>query len=383
MNCKEEKKIAFVCNISLMAGAQRIAFEIMKGMPKNWKKYIFVGLDENGKDEFEQCFKTIGVKVIYVNGLRRDISKEDIFVFFELFKIFRHYKFDIVHTHSTKPGVIGRIAAKLAGAGKVIHTVHGVSYNKSEPIVKRIIYYAIESIATLFGSKLILVNNYYYKYYKIFNMKGNVVTIHNGVDFEKLTQVEGGGDNSLSDIENKKHILFVGRLDLQKSPMTILKAMSYIKEFYPDVYQDVIVDIAGDGELAQVCKEYVFSNNLSGTVRFHGWVSGSKKKSLYERAYLFCCPSIFEAFGLVFVEAAYYGLPVVSTNVEGIPEVVSNGISGILVEPGNYVEVAMAIIKIVKSEELSKFMGNNAFNICTQKFDVNKMIGKYMKVYNE
>ncbi|MGE6382278.1 glycosyltransferase family 4 protein [Shewanella baltica] len=384
LSYRDIKKVAFVCNISLMAGAQRIALEIMKGMPSDWEKYIFVGRDEIGVAEFEKCFSEVGAKIIYVDSLKREISKNDIVAFWELFKLFRKHNFDIVHSHSTKPGILARIAAKLAGTEKVIHTVHGIAYNTSVSITKRLLYYTIECIATLFGSKLILVNNYYYKYYRFFNIKGNVTTIHNGVDFDKLNQLsEIGNDITLNYSKSKKHILFVGRLDVAKSPVTLLKSVSYLKAFFPQIYNDIIVDIAGDGDLAAACKEFVHQNDLGSVVRFHGWINGNEKNMLYKQAYLFCCPSIFEAFGLVFVEAGYYGLPVISTTVEGIPEVVCHNVSGILVEPNDHVALATAMLNIIQNEELRKTMSSNALNICTQKFDINIMRDKYMEIYCE
>lgn len=367
-----------------MAGAQRIVLEIMKGMPYDWEKYILVGRDESGVTEFEKCFSEVGAKIIYIDCLRREISKKDLIAFWELFKLFRKHNFDIVHSHSTKPGILARVAAKLAGTDKVIHTVHGIAYNRSVSITKRLLYYTIECVATLFGSRLILVNNYYYKYYKIFNIKGNVTTIHNGVDFDELNQLsEIDNVLTLNDSKSKKHILFVGRLDVAKSPVTLLKAILYLKIISPQIYDEIIVDIAGDGDLADTCKNFVHQNDLGAVVRFHGWISGNKKSILYKQAYLFCCPSIFEAFGLVFVEAGYYGLPVISTTVEGIPEVVSHNITGILVEPEDHVALAKAMLNIIQNEELRKTMSSNAFNICTQKFDINTMRDKYMEVYCE
>ncbi|MEQ5196998.1 glycosyltransferase, partial [Klebsiella pasteurii] len=166
----------------------------------------------------------------------------DIFAFNELFKIFKKYQFDIVHTNSTKPGFIARISARLAGIKKIIHTVHGISFHKNTPFISRLLFYIVEIISLHFGHFNVTVNQFYLRYYKIFPSKKSFC-IYNGLDFSKLD------NNNKNIFYSNINLLFVGRLDKQKDPLTLINAFYLCHKRY----NNLILHIVGDGELFDKC----------------------------------------------------------------------------------------------------------------------------------
>ncbi len=180
-------KIIHLQVIPKLSGVQNISLEIMRHLPDDkYDKYILFS-DTEVYGDINNCidkFKEAGCKVILSPYMKREIGLSDIKALIELYKLFRREKFDIVHTHSTKPGIVGRIAAKMARVPYVIHTVHGLAFHKSLKWYLWVFYWACEMFASIFCDRIVLVNRYYARYFKMFNHK--VVTIYNGIDFAKL-----------------------------------------------------------------------------------------------------------------------------------------------------------------------------------------------------
>ncbi|MCE4475830.1 glycosyltransferase, partial [Escherichia coli] len=126
---------------------------------------------------------------------------------------------------------------------------------------KKIFYYLVEAIALQFGSYNVTVNNYYLRYYKLFFWKKSL-RIYNGVDFSAIERSLTNKGEKNPDERTVKKILFVGRLDKQKNPLTALRAFKYLIQ----KNSNVIFDVVGDGELRKECETYVIENNLESKV---------------------------------------------------------------------------------------------------------------------
>ncbi|EKM8517158.1 glycosyltransferase [Salmonella enterica] len=176
--------------------------------------------------------------------------------------------------------------------------------------------------------------------------------------------------------DNVFSFLFVGRLDIQKDPITLIKAFSILASKYPYI----ILDIVGDGELMEASKELACELGVKDLVRFHGWIK--KPYSYFYNCNAFVCPSLYEAFGFIFVEAAYFRKPIIATNVEGIPEVVLNNKMGFLVSPSNYLALAEKMEILVNSRSLCKVMGDFGSRYVIENFDIQKCVKAYQSIYD-
>lgn len=366
-------KIAHVVVTPVMAGAQKISFDILSRLPEDkYDRFLICGLDQYVINEtFFSRFEQNGVKIIKLPSLKRDIGSHDLTAFFDLLKIFRQHKFDIVHTHSTKAGIVARIAAKLTFTPKVIHTVHGISFHALESKTKRTIYYIIELFSSLFSDEIITVNKFYTKFYKFIPFV-RLKSIYNGVDFSKFKSYEPTKKE-----ENNINVLYMSRMDVQKNPFFLLHAIKKLVD-ENSLACNVNFRFVGDGPLKSKCVDYVRDNSLERVVNFSGWTDNVSLE--YSNADIFCVPSNYEAFGLVFIESAFFSVPVISTCVEGIPEVVLDNKTGLLCKPNDVEALSKLLLTLIDDERLRGELGKNAKNYCLN-FTVDTMVAQYMSSY--
>lgn len=320
-------KILHIQVLPKLSGVQKVSLEIFKKLNnEKYDKYILFS-DSIGYGDRAECikeFEATGAKVLFSKLLKREIGISDFPALFELYKLCKREKFDIVHTNSTKPGIIGRIAAFVAGVPLVVHTVHGLSFHKFVKFPIWQFYWACEMIASCFCHKIIIVNKYYLKYFKWF--KNKTCTIYNGVDYSKFPT---SNINGYVEKHGRVNVLFVGRLDKPKNPLLLLEAARRLRITHPNVHFRLV----GDGEYMEQCRRFISDNQLHDYVSLEGW--RTNVYNYYQQSDIFAVPSIYEAFGIMFLEAGYYKLPVCSTTAEGIPEVVINNLTGVLCEPND------------------------------------------------
>ncbi len=361
------KKIIHILVIPQMTGCQQITYDILTSLPSDsYDKYVMCSgpIPQNFRDIFEKN----NITLIESKNLTREISLKDIYAFFELYFFFKKNKFDIVHTNSTKPGIIARVAAKLAGHKYVIHTVHGIAFHSFISMPKRVTFYFLELFSCLFGSLNITVNKYYLKYYPKWLIKSKC--IYNGVNFDKL-EVK----------PNKKSepcVAFFARLDEQKAPLIYIEIINKLINDYN--LKNVRYILAGTGELMPQCHQLIKEYSLSDYIEVSGWISN--KSEFLNQIDLLIQPSRWEAFGLNIVEAAYFSIPTIASKVEGLPEVVIDGKTGFTCDVNNIEEFSKRAAYLLENPEILSTMGNNAKEYVNSNFGIQLMTQNYIDLYN-
>ena len=178
------------------------------------------------------------------------------------------------------------------------------------------------------------------------------------------------------------HLTFLGRLDSVKGIFDLIHAASILKERK----KSFVLNIAGEGE-RQKCIEMINNYNLKNYVKLLGWVDGDDKKKMFRFTDIFVLPSYYESFGIVLVEAMSYKIPIVASNGGQIPEVVENGINGMLFDAGDVEQLANAIERMMEDENLRTRLGRNGrFNAMenySREVFGNKIQDLYNKLYSK
>ena len=371
----EKIKIAHINNISQLSGSQLVSLEILQSLSnEKFEKYIICGRHEAGIEEFLEKCEEANVKSIILDSQKRNIGLNDFKYLKSLINILKKESFDIIHTNSSKPGLFGRIAAKFVGTKYILHTVHGIAFHNQLNIFSRSFFFLIEIFSSLFCDQIILVNNYYNKYYK-WMFWVSKKTIYNGIhptkDYYSIYNIS----RPLLNFQ----IIFLGRLEFQKDPITYLKSINYIKENYLEIYNKTLFTLVGEGDLKNECVNFINKYNLGKQVQILDWTDN--KWELLSKSSILVAPSLYEAFGLIFLEAGMMHIPVIATNVEGIPEVIIDKETGFLVEPRDYKLLAKKIIELRNDFNLLKKMGDQNYLRVISQFKLEDKLNEYKKLY--
>lgn len=364
------RKIVHVNVFSGLAGAQRVSLDILSNIGSEFDRTIIFGGEPNSNTK--RICQDLGIKVVFIPSLRREIGLHDFRAFFRLYRIFRNEEFDIVHTNSTKPGIIARIAARLAGIPIIVHTIHGIAFHRYVRLPKRAVFYLLELFSVCFGNFNISVNNYYLRYYPTF--LGYKRCIYNGVNFGNLVRTER------SYRKDVYRVGFFARFDEQKDPFTFIKVAEYIIN-NGSGHLDIKFVMAGDGPLLSDVKAYVNDQGIEEYFEFHGWVDN--KSEYLSTIDVLLQPSLWEAFGLNIVEAAYLGVPSIASDVEGVPEVIIDGHTGYLSSPGDVKGFSECLLELLSDPDVLESTSKSAMRHVESNFSLDSMVKSYLKIYTE
>ena len=323
-----------------------------------------------------------GVKVIPLPSMVRSIRPlKDVRALLSLVWLIFKEKPDIVHTHSSKAGILGRLAAKIAGVPYIVHTPHGHVFYGHFGIVASKIFLWVERIFSKFTDRMVALTNGEKNDYVKLSVcpPEKLFKIHSGVDLKQFMQPNGNRvekKRSLGLDQNGTVIGFVGWLLPIKGPAYLLKAMAHI---WPD-YPTASLVMVGKGELDVDLRAQALRMNANGKVKFLGW-----REDVHEIMPVFdllVLPSLNEGMGRVLVEAMAAGKPVVASEVGGIPDLVKHGETGYLVRPADEKALANGIKKLLNDPERAQQMGQRGKEYCRQ-FSLEAMIAKLDDLYSD
>lgn len=355
----KKMKIGYlVYNLDGGAGWGRYARDLIEEV----KKYHEVVVVKELPDKFDDgpvLLKT-GWKTFFVNWIR-------------LFKIFRDC--DIIHAIDLLPyGFVGFVIAKFMGKKFVVSGIGTYSvaplYNKYIGWYAKLIYLLADCVVSIskYTDRQIC---------KIVKPKRHEVVIP-GIDLSKFEL------KSVNHAKNKRYMLTVGALKRRKGQDISLQAFAIARKSIPDL-EYIIVGSQRDVNYFNYLKEIVAKNNLNDCVYFKQGISDDELTDLYANAQLFIMLSRneglhYEGFGLVFLEAAALGLPVIGTRNNGIEDAVNPNQNGFLVDQENMDQPAEAIIKICSDEKLRQEMSEKSLT-WARNHDTKTQNYEYIKIY--
>lgn len=314
--------------------------------------------------------------VTRIPSLGRSLNAfDDVRAFWQLVWIIRKTRPDIVHTHTAKAGVLGRVAAILMRVPVRVHTFHGhVLHGYFSPFVTRI-FIQIERVLGWFTHGIVSVGS---------QVRDDLLEVGIGSP-EKYTVIAPGvakGETVNSDVARESlgllpdvHVaLFIGRLTQIKRPDRLLEAFSLVLDEVPNA----VLLMAGEGELFESTKD--LGACFGDSVRFLGW--RSDMAVLFAAADVALLSSDNEGMPVTLIEASMAGVPCVTTDVGSAREVVLDNETGFVV-PTDSVAIAQAVITLFTNEKLRHEMGVAAAAHTMANFSSNRLVQDHVNLYRK
>lgn len=374
---KEHFKILHIITLSEIGGAQQVCLDIVTNLEKA-RYTIEVACAPGG--ELISRLKKHNIVVHTVGFLKREISPlNDLKALFVLYRIIRKGGYYIVHCHSTKAGLLGRIVAWLAKTPRIYFTVHGWSfYNVAEyGRIKNILIFFEKMLAKLTDVIIcVSINDKIEGISKKIAYENKFTVIHNGISSSQ-TYTKGILRNEID--ANEFDVIFglVARLAYPKNPLLFLKAAKQIIKSYNQAKFVLI----GDGSLYDECREFVNVNDLGKNIFLLG-LRKNARRFLVDMN-IFVLTSQFEGLPLTIIEAMFAKLPIIATDVGGIGELVQNERNGFLVSSDNSVELAERMKALIRDAEKRTKMGKESQKIAVDNYTLDEMVRKYDELYSE
>lgn len=358
-----KKKVLHVVE-SFGSGVFSFLVDLINRTDSDFEITVAYGVREETEKNFQAYFSN-RVKFVEVKNFTRNISpQKDFKALKEIKNIIKKEKPDIVHLHSSKAGVLGRLAAN-GNRVKMFYNPHGFSFLKQDDSkTKRTIYWLIEKAMATFNKRCTIVGCSKGEYEEARKLNKNSVHINNGIDVKKLEEEIAEFKEKEIDLKKLK-VCTVGRIGYQKNPDMFNK----VAECFPDVHFTWI----GDGEL----RDKLTSSNIEIT----GWKTRNEVLRILNEQDVFIFCSLWEGLPISLLEAMYLKKICIVSDCIGNRDVIKNGENGYITKDLN--ENIKIINNIVFKTKNNEEILRNAKNDIKNRFNIEKMVKKYSNIYNE
>ena len=372
-------KLAIISGTTLPGGGPRHIYSLLEKMDrKEWDIMVCTHKDGSYWD------KLIALGITPYDLVLRRLA---FLTFFELFKILRKEKPDLIHTHGKGPGVYGRLLGWILGI-PVVHTFHGFQY-KLLPVLNKLFYLLVENILTLLTKHHIFVGNGEQGKAKILSFlnDSNSSVINNGVDlnsFENLSPADDAfAELGLGDSEKIKVFGTLSRVSPEKGIITLLEGFGEAKKIAPHIRLIIVGDCPEEHEeYIKTVRQYIHENGLDGTVK----ILGSRENAL---GFLKCIdfyvsPSMSEGLPYNILESLAAGNPVVATDIPGNNDIIRKSVEGVLIPVNSGRSLAHGLLTLLEmgTEECKAMVQNGKARIRDQ-FSLGQMTEKTFSLYKK
>ncbi len=297
----------------------------------------------------------------------------------ELFVLIRKQGYTIVHTHNSKAGFIGRLAARLAGVPVIVHTVHGFAFHSAERPLKRWFYRQLERLAGLWCDSFIVISQPLadWAVKEGIAKPQRMVKIYSGIDVEAFHHPANPVLRaSLGLLPDDFVIGEVAKLWEGKGHAVLLKAAAQLQSDIPSLR----VLLVGEGSLRPELERMADRLGIRKQVFFTGFREDIP--AITQLLDVAALPSFFEGMGRAVLEAQAAGKPVIASRVGGIPDLIEHDVTGFLVSAGNPDELALAIRLLYRQPSLRQSIGENARKRVTERFSDLNMSQQILQLYD-
>lgn len=387
-----KKKVLILITKSNWGGAQRYVFDMATNLPKdNFDVEVMAGSD----GILIQKLNSLGIAASGNLSMGRDVSVlKDIKAFFELISILKKIKPDVLHLNSSKIGGLGTLAGRIAKVPRIVFTSHGWAFNENRSFVSKLIIKVLHWFTVYLSHETIAVSNNLKEQMVLWpKISKKISVIHNAIKVEpifskvnaenELKKVSPILNNRLNSLDPKKTIVIgtVGELHHIKGYDYAIQAISELikSDKVKNSGLNILFVIIGTGEEKDRIEKQISELKLQDNVILLGYIKDAYQ---YFKSFdIFLLSSLSESFGYVLLEAGVASLPVVATAVGGIPEIIDDMQSGVLIQPRKPNEIKYALDFYLSHKTVRKEHGVTLQQKVINDFSIEKMVARTIEVY--
>jgi glycosyltransferase involved in cell wall biosynthesis len=369
----KKKKILYVITKSNWGGAQRYVFDLAAGLPDTFEAVVALGGEGPLKIKLEKS----GIRTVSLPFLARDVKLfSDFLVLKNLVSLFKKERPDIIHLNSSKIGGLGALAGRIAKVPNIIFTAHGWAFREERPPMQKMAIKFLSWLTILWSHSVITVSERDLREGLAFPfVHKKIILIHNGIsETEFLPKSEARKMLHKKDMPTALWVGTIGELHKNKGHKYALEALSVLAPKHA-----VKFFIIGEGEERAALEKTIADLNLQENVFLAG--KRDDAAALLGAFDIFIFPSIKEGLPYAILEAGYAGLPVISSAVGGIPEIITDMQSSILVRPKNPDEIVKAFEFLLAHPKEAATFGKKLRSNVKKNFSLKKMLRETIAVY--
>ena len=380
-------KVLHIITRLILGGAQENTLLTVEGLRKRrgYEVTLITGPPLGPEGSLVEEAERRGIHPIVIPGMRREVNPgRDIPTLIKLYRLIKEGDYDIVHTHSSKAGILGRLAAYFAGTKVIIHTIHGLPFHEYQSRGVNYFYILCERLAALCTDKIITVA-------KVMTDKALAVkvapeekflTIYSGMELDKFLEPEVETADKRKEMGIELDVPVVGkvaRLFPLKGHKYLLAAAAEVARVYPQAKFLLV----GDGILRKSLEKQAEELGIKEKIIFGGLVTREEIPGLLAIMDIVVHASLREGLARVLPQALACGKPVISFDIDGASEVVKEGKTGRLVPAEDSRGLAEAIIDLLRDKEKAKRMGEAGKRLVDPAFRAEVMVDKIAQIYEE
>lgn len=358
-------------------GAEQLMTIILKFFDSHRFEMRVCALQDRGSNLITNKLEELGIPVdfVLVKHLR------DPFNIFRILKYLRKHKPRIIHTQLEFSDTLGNIAAKLLGIPSVstVHTIENPTRTSRTFWRNQIRWFVLRNFCTRIIAVSDKTRAYYIQYANLPNNK--IITLYNGIDLSAFQpqkrRAKREARKNLDLPDTSIIVCTVAVLREQKGIQYMIEALPAILEQCPNVFYLII----GDGAYGQQLKSLASGHDVGKQVIFAGYRTDIPE--LLSISDLFVLPTLGDALPTVLIEAMAARIPIVASNVGGVPEIIVDKVTGLLVPPANSSKLADACLQILHNEALANHLVLNAYEATQQKFNVLSQVKNLSNLYEQ
>jgi len=372
-----KKSILYIITKSVWGGAAKYVFDLVTNLSDEFEINIAAG----GQGKFAQKIKEANLPYFEIKNFQRRVNIfKDFLAGFEILFLLFKLKPDIIHVNSSKAGgLVGKAVwyYKLFSRRKVrlIFTAHGWAFNEDRPLWQLFLIKIFSKLTALFYDRIICVSQYD-RQIAIENKiapADKLMAIHNGIDIKAISFLPR--EEAQKKLLGHTSKLVIGTI----AEWTKNKGLIYILEAVKEIKKPLDLVLIGSGENPDKDKMQQLTEKYEN---IH-LIEFIDQAASYLKAFdIFILPSLKEGLPYTILEAMAAEVPIITTNIGGIPEMIDDNVSGILIQPKNSRQLAEKILELINNPEITQGMAEKASQKVVKEFSLEKMLQKTKNVYS-